>query len=261
MEAEITRAIVEAAAQEWLEIAESDVIVVGAGPSGLTAAKYLAEKGLKTVVLERRLSFGGGIGGGGMLFHKVVVEREAKEILEDFGVRYVERRNLLIVDAAEMMAKLAARCLDAGAKIIHGVSVEDVVFRDEPLRICGVCIQWSAVEIAGLHVDPLLLRCRAVVDATGHDAEVISVAARKVATEISVIGERSAYSEVAEKMIVEKTGKVLNGLYAAGMAVAAVHNLPRMGPIFGGMLLSGKRIAEIVAEDLKHEGSHNGAES
>lgn len=261
MEAEITRAIVEAAAQEWLEIAESDVIVVGAGPSGLTAAKYLAEKGLKTVVLERRLSFGGGIGGGGMLFHKVVVEREAKEILEDFGVRYVERRNLLIVDAAEMMAKLAARCLDAGAKIIHGVSVEDVVFRDEPLRICGVCIQWSAVEIAGLHVDPLLLRCRAVVDATGHDAEVISVAARKVAPEISVIGERSAYSEVAEKMIVEKTGKVLNGLYAAGMAVAAVHNLPRMGPIFGGMLLSGKRIAEIVAEDLKHEGSHNGAES
>ncbi len=90
-----------------------------------------------------------------------------------------------------------------------------------------------------------------MVDATGHDAEVISVAARKIPLDISVTGERSAYSEVAEREIVEKTGKVVKGLYAAGMAVAAVHNLPRMGPIFGGMLLSGKKVAEIVAEDLK----------
>ena len=35
------------------------------------------------------------------------------------------------------------------------------------------------------------------------------------------------------------------------MAVAAVHSLPRMGPIFGGMLMSGRRVAEVIAEDLK----------
>ena len=251
MEAEITKAIVETASEAWVEYAESDVIVVGAGPSGLTAAKYLAESGLKTLVLERRLSFGGGIGGGGMLFHKVVIEREAKDILDDFGIRYVEHRNFLVADSAEFMAKLATKAIDAGAKIIHGVSVEDVIFRDDPLGVRGVCIQWSAVEISGLHVDPLFLRSRAVVDATGHDAEVISVAARKMPLDITVTGERSAYSEVAEKEIVEKTGKVVKGLYAAGMAVAAVHNLPRMGPIFGGMLLSGKKVAEIIAENLK----------
>ncbi len=250
MEAEITKAIIESASEEWVELAESDVIIVGAGPSGLTAAKYIAEKGFKTLVLERRLSFGGGIGGGGMLFHKIVAEEEAKDILDDFGVRYKERRNLLVIDAAEMMAKLAAKAIDSGAKIIHGVSVEDVIFRDDPLAVRGVCIQWSAVEISGLHVDPIFLRSRAVVDATGHDAEVISVAARKIPLDIAVPGERSAYSEVAEREIVENTGKVVKGLYAAGMAVAALHNLPRMGPIFGGMLMSGKKVAEIVAEDL-----------
>ncbi len=251
MEAEITRAIIESASEEWVEYAESDVIVVGAGPSGLTAARYLAEKGLKVLVLERRLSFGGGIGGGGMLFHKVVVEEEAKDILDDFEIRYSEKRNMLVVDAAEMMAKLAVKAIDSGAKIIHGVSVEDVIFREDPLGIRGVCIQWSAVEISGLHVDPIFLRSRAIVDATGHDAEVIAVAARKVPLDVTVSGERSAYSEVAEKEIVEKTGRIVKGLYAAGMAVAAVYNLPRMGPIFGGMLMSGKKVAEIVAEDLK----------
>ncbi len=250
MEAEITRAIIESASEEWVELAESDVIVVGAGPSGLTAAKYMAERGLRTLVLERRLSFGGGIGGGGMLFHKVVAEKEAKEILDDFNIKYKVRRNLLVIDAAEIMAKLAAKAIDSGAKIIHGVSVEDVIFREDPLAVKGVCIQWSAVEISGLHVDPIFLRSRAVVDATGHDAEVISVASRKIPLDVPVVGERSAYCEVAEKEIVEKTGRVVKGLYAAGMAVAAVHNLPRMGPIFGGMLMSGKKIAEIVAEDL-----------
>jgi thiamine thiazole synthase len=50
---------------------------------------------------------------------------------------------------------------------------------------------------------------------------------------------------------VEKTGKVMEGLYATGMAVAAVHGLPRMGPIFGSMLLSGRKVAEVVERDLR----------
>ncbi len=250
-EAEITLAIIEEASEDWIEYAKCDVIVVGAGPSGLTAGKYLAEKGYKTLIFERKLTFGGGIGGGGMLFHKVAVEPEVKEILDDFGIRYSERRGFLVCDSAELMSKLAVKCIDAGAKIIHGVSVEDVIFRENPLRITGVCIQWSAVELSNLHVDPIFIESKAVVDATGHDAEVVNVAVRKVPIDLKVRGERSAYSEVAEREIVARTGMIINGLYVAGMSVAAVHNLPRMGPIFGGMILSGKRVAEIIDEKLR----------
>jgi len=148
------------------------------------------------------------------------------------------------------MAKLAVGAINSGAKIINGIHIEDVVYRDNPLRIEGVVTQWSSVIMSGLHVDPLFILSKAVVDATGHDAEVLQIVARKLPeSKIVLTGEKSAYSELSEK-VVEFTGRVLPGLYVAGMAVAALYGLPRMGPIFSSMLLSGKRVAEIITNDL-----------
>jgi len=251
----ITRMIVQKAAEDWVNLSESEVVVVGAGPSGLTAARYLAEAGLKTVIFERRLSLGGGIGGGGMLFHKVVVQSPADRILREVNCRLEPlEEGFFAVDTAEMMVRLGAAALNAGAKIIFGVTVEDVIYRASPLRIVGVVVQWSAVNLAGLHVDPLSVKAKAVVDCTGHEAEVVKVAAKKIPElHIAVPGEKSMWASQAEKLTVENTGEVCPGLYVAGMAAAALHRTPRMGPIFGGMLLSGEKVAKIIMDNLRAE--------
>ncbi|MEM3904904.1 MAG: sulfide-dependent adenosine diphosphate thiazole synthase, partial [Sulfolobales archaeon] len=159
--------------------------------------------------------------------------------------------NYYVVDASEFMAKLAVGAIDAGAKIVHGVQVDDLIFRDNPLKVVGVVIQWSAVVLSGLHVDPLFVESKAVIDATGHDAEVVSIAVKKIPNiNLVMRGEKSAYAELGEKLVVEKTGMLVPGLYVTGMAVATVYGLPRMGPVFGGMLLSGRKVAEEVMKDL-----------
>ncbi len=253
MELEIQKAIVKYGMEDLYDYSDVDVIIVGAGPSGLTSAKYLAEKGFKVLVYEKRLSFGGGIGGGGNMIPKIVVQQEAISILEDFKIRYKKaEENLYTLDPAELIAKLAVGALDAGAKIFLGVHVEDVIVRDNPPKITGVLWKWTAIELSGLHVDPLYTRSKALVDATGHGAEIIKIAGEKN-PELNIVlkGGKSNWSEISEKLVVDYTGKVAEGLYVTGIAVCDVFGLPRMGPIFGGMLMSGKKIAEIIEKDLK----------
>ncbi|UCH70577.1 MAG: thiazole biosynthesis protein, partial [Candidatus Bathyarchaeota archaeon] len=149
---------------------------------------------------------------------------------------------------------LASATIDAGAKIIFGVIVDDLIYRDSPLRVAGVVVQWTSVIKSKLHLDPLGLEAKAVIDCTGHDAEVLTVASKKI-PELNLVvpGEKSMWASQAEKLTVENTGEVCPGLYVAGMAAAALHQTPRMGPIFGGMLLSGAKVAQLVARKILGE--------
>ncbi len=243
----ISRAIIDRYIEKLRSNLETDVAIVGGGPSGLVAGHYLAKAGKKVALFERKLSIGGGMWGGGMLFNEIVLQEEALPILDDFGIRYHEyEKNYYTADAIETVAALTAGAVRAGVSVFNCVSVEDVMMR--PDQITGLVINWSPVEMAGLHVDPLTVRTRFVVDATGHATEVVKVVHRKVPGKLDtptgqIEGEKSMWADRAESDTMGNTKEIFPGLYVAGMAANATFGGPRMGPIFGGMLLSGARVA------------------
>jgi len=251
----ISRAITESFAKEFLSALNVDVAIAGAGPSGLICAYYLAKQNLKVAVFERHLRVGGGMPGGGMMFNKIIVQEEARHILKEFDIRAIKYKSkLYIVDALETISTICSKTIKSGVKIFNLVTVEDVVVRKD--RIAGLVLNWSAVNWAKLHVDPMAIRSKMSIDATGHDSEISRIVERKIgprlATETgTVLGEKSMWAEVGEKEILENTKEVYPGLIACGMAANAVFGSPRMGAIFGGMFLSGKKAAEIAKKCIK----------
>ncbi len=260
-EVQISRAIIDSYYRELLNSLEADVVIGGAGPSGLSAAFFLAKEGLKVVLFERNLRPGGGMAGGGMLFNKIVVQEEAKPLLELWGISYKPfSETYYVASSLEALAGLLLNALRAGAKIFNGISIEDVMIRNS--KVSGVVINWSAVELAKLHVDPLSIKSQYVIDATGHAAEIAQVVARKTEGKLltatgGVIGEKPMWAEEGERLLLINTREIYPNLYVCGMAANAVFGGPRMGPIFGGMLLSGQRVASLIIERQKSQKNNN----
>lgn len=250
----ITRAIIDRYYQKLTSNLDIDVAIVGGGPSGIVAGYYLAQAGKKVVLYERKLSIGGGMWGGGMMFNEIVVQKAATHILDEFGVRYNEyQENYYSCDSIEAVSTLTSKSVQAGLTIFNCMSVEDVLMRTD--QVMGVVLNWTAVELTRLHVDPLCVRSKFVVDATGHPTEVTKVVQQKVPGELKtstgkIEGEKSMWSDIAETLTLENTKEVFPGLYVAGMAANAVFGGPRMGPIFGGMLLSGEKLARELIHRL-----------
>ena len=122
-------------------------------------------------------------------------------------------------------------------------------------RINGLVLNWSPVDKLSLHVDPLTIRSEFVVDGTGHPAEVCSIVCRKLGGELNtetgkVMGEMSMCAEKGEELTISNSMEIYPGLFVTGMAANASKGSPRMGPIFGGMLKSGKKVAEMIIEKL-----------
>jgi len=256
-ETEVTKAIIKTAVEDLLNNLEVDVGIAGAGPAGLTCAYYLAKGGARVAIFERRLNYGGGMPGGGMLFPRVAVQDAALDIVKEMKIKIKKfNSRLYTADSVEMTTKLAFAAINAGTRIFPAITVEDVLIREND-KVCGLVLNWTAVKMAGLHVDPLAVKARFSVDATGHDAEVARVLERKNCAvgfktdSGKIMGEKSMWAEVAEKKIVEYTDEAYPGLYLAGMTVCAVYGLPRMGAVFGGMLLSGKKAAQLILRRLR----------
>jgi len=251
-ETTISKAIIDRYFSKLTQSLESDVVIVGGGPSGLVCGYFLAKQGKKVILFERKLSIGGGMWGGGMMFNEIVVQESALYLLEEFGIGYQKfQENYYTADSIEAISTLTSQSIRAGLTIFNCISGEDVLIRDR--RVIGLVINWSPVEIGGLHVDPLSVCSKFVVDATGHSIEIVKMVQKKVAGKLNtasgqIEGEKAMWAEKAEKMTLENTREVFPGLYVTGMAANATFGGPRMGPIFGGMLLSGEKLAKLILD-------------
>ncbi len=244
---EVTRLIVQDYFRTLQDSVESDVIIVGGGPSGLVAGYTLAEQGKKVVIMEKKLSPGGGIWGGGKGFNKVVLERGVGDILREIGVGATEVDGYLVVPAVLLAAGLIKKTVESGAVLLNLFAVEDVYFNEER-ELAGVVVNDTAYKMTSLHVDPLTFKSRIVMDSTGHDAVVVNCLAKRGIVELK--GEDTMNAQMGEQAVIEGTKEIYPGLIVTGMACAQVHGTCRMGPIFGGMLLSGKKAAQIAMEKL-----------
>lgn len=250
-EEKITKAIVEDYMETFLEYTDIEVGLAGAGPANLVAAAKLAEEGVKTAVYEKELNVGGGMWGGGMMYPRIVVQEEAKRLLDEFDVNYKQyEEGYYLANSIEAISRLASGAADAGAEIFNLTLVEDVMIRNND-EISGLVLNWQAVNEANLHIDPLSIKADLVIDGTGHDAEVCRIIQEKIPDpELNVEGEKPMWAEAGETALMDTTKEVYPGLIVSGMAANAVHGGPRMGPVFGGMLLSGEKAAELALNKL-----------
>jgi thiamine thiazole synthase len=256
-ERDITRQIAREYYKEFDQLIESDVIVVGAGPSGLICGRDLAAMGFRTLLVEQSLALGGGFWSGGYLMNKATICAPANEILEEVGVpckKIKDCEGMYVVDPPHATGALIAAACKAGAKIMNLTKVIDLILRRDGI-LEGIVVNNTTAEMAGhdvIHVDPIALESKIVVDATGHDASVVNLLHKRGLYK-QVPGNGPMWVSRSEQEVMDRTGEVYPNCFVVGLAVAAVHGTPRMGPAFGSMLLSGRYGAELIKKKLKHE--------
>ncbi|MEE8168212.1 MAG: hypothetical protein V3T58_05015, partial [Candidatus Hydrothermarchaeales archaeon] len=154
-----------------------------------------------------------------------------------------------VADSFVVVAKLLENVAESGAKLLNSTYVDDIIYKND--RVSGVVVNWFPITQMPNFItcmDPIALESKIVIDATGHEADIAKKVADVIGIEKEKMGPKAMNVTEAEKLVVENTKQIHPGLVICGMASASFFNLPRMGPIFGGMLLSGKKAAEITLE-------------
>ena len=129
IETKVSQGIISTYFEKMQKNLNLDVAIGGGGPSGIVAAYYLAKAGLKVAQFDRKLSPGGGMWGGAMMFNQIVVQEEAMDIVRDFDINYAPFEDgLYVMDSVESTAALLYKAVHAGATIFNCYSVEAVIF-------------------------------------------------------------------------------------------------------------------------------------
>ena len=134
----------------------ADVVVLGAGPAGLSAAMYAARSKLYTVVIDRALP-GGQVsttfkvenyaGTPGPIEGPVLMDNMVKQA-ESFGAEIVELREVMNVDLVNKIRHVATEDTDYYAKVViiatgaqprHLPVEKEEDFRGRGLHYCATC--------------------------------------------------------------------------------------------------------------------------
>ena len=253
-EVEITRAIADEFHSVLVDRAKSDVIIIGAGPAGLTAGRELSSMGFKVLIIEQNNYLGGGYWLGGYMMNPVTVREPAQKIWDELGIPYKKVSDgLYLTPGPHAVSKLIAGACDAGVKFLNLTKFDDLVLKNG--RVSGIVVNWMPVSALPRNitcVDPVAFEAKMIIYASGHDSVAVKrLVDRKL---VEWKGMNPMWVNEGEEHVVEKTGEIYPGLVVAGMSVTETHGLARMGPTFGSMLFSGKKAAEITASKIKELG-------
>lgn len=252
-EKNITRALISEYYKQLDQAADAEVLIIGSGPAGLISGQFLAKQGYRVVIVERNNYLGGGMWIGGFLMNKATLRAPSDKILKALNIPHKEmEKGLFVADTAAFASRLIYAACEAGVSFLSMTIVEDLIVKNKTVK--GLVINSTPVTMLPKMItclDPILLQAKVVIDASGHDAVAVKLLAKRGLVTFKGMGALAV--EASEDSIVEKTGEVYPGLFAAGMSVSETFGLPRMGPTFGAMLMSGEKIAKLVSAHLEKE--------
>ena len=207
-EVEITRAIANEFHDVLIDRAESDVIIIGAGPAGLTASRELSNLGYKVLVIEQNNYLGGGYWLGGYMMNPVTVREPAQKIWDELGVPYKKVQDgLYLTPGPHAVSKFIAGACDAGVKFLQLTKFDDLVLKNG--RVAGIVVNWMPVSALPRNitcVDPVAFEAKIIIDASGHDSVGVKRLVDRGLAEWK--GMEPMYVNDGEEHVVHKTGEV-----------------------------------------------------
>lgn len=243
-ESQVSRAMTRRYFQDLDTYAESDIVIIGAGSCGLSAAYVLGKKrpDLKIAIIEASVSPGGGAWLGGQLFSAMIMRKPADVFLREIGVPYEDEGDYVVVKHAALftstvMSKVLAM---PNIKLFNATCVEDLITRPgkaehDGVRITGVVTNWTLVS---MHhddqscMDPNTINAPLIISTTGHDGPMGAFCVKRLVSMQRIEklgGMRGLDMNTAEDAIVKGTREIVPGLIVGGMELSEVDGANRMG--------------------------------